>query len=83
MTRRCKRLALAVALARVRNNGWSLAGLAETYRRKGDVAGERATRAALAKAWLGPAGAPPIERLRSTPGSSRKRRMRPQCAHRW
>ena len=51
------------SLARVRNNGWSLAGLAETYRRKGDVAGERAARVALAKAWLGPAGVPPVERL--------------------
>jgi tetratricopeptide (TPR) repeat protein len=51
------------SLARVRNNGWSLAGLAETYRRKGDAAGERAARVALAKAWLGPAGVPPVEKL--------------------
>jgi tetratricopeptide (TPR) repeat protein len=50
------------SLARARNNAWSLAGLAETYRRKGDGASERAIRTALARAWVGPAGAPPVER---------------------
>ncbi|MFO1316805.1 MAG: tetratricopeptide repeat protein [Burkholderiales bacterium] len=51
------------SLARVRNNGWALAGLAETYRRRGDAAGETAARRAFANAWFGPAGGPPIERL--------------------
>ena len=46
------------SLSRVRNNGWALAGLVETYRRKGDAAAESRTRRAYAKAWLGdPAGA--------------------------
>ena len=51
------------ALARVRNNAWALAGLDETYRRKGDVAAEKATRQAFAKAWLGDPAGPPIDRL--------------------
>jgi tetratricopeptide (TPR) repeat protein len=51
------------SLARVRNNGWALAGLAETYRRAGDAAGERAARAAYAKAWLGGTKGPAFERL--------------------
>lgn len=51
------------SLARVRNNGWALAGLAETYRRKGDAAAESAARRAYAKAWLGGAQGPEIARL--------------------
>jgi tetratricopeptide (TPR) repeat protein len=51
------------SLARVRNNGWALAGLAETYRRKGDVAAEKAARHAYAKTWFGAAPGPAIERL--------------------
>ncbi len=51
------------SLARVRNNGWALAGLAETYRRKGDVAGEKAARQAYARTWFGAAPGPAIERL--------------------
>ena len=51
------------SLARVRNNGWALAGLAETYRRKGDAKGERSARAALARTWLGPASGPDLARL--------------------
>jgi tetratricopeptide (TPR) repeat protein len=51
------------SLSRVRSNGWALAGLAETYRRSGDVAGERAARAAYAKAWLGGRQGPALERL--------------------
>jgi hypothetical protein len=47
----------------VRGNGWALAGLAETYRRKGDVNAEKAARQAFAKAWFGPASGPAIERL--------------------
>jgi tetratricopeptide (TPR) repeat protein len=38
------------SLARVRNNGWALAGLAETYRRKGDATSEHTARRAFAKA---------------------------------
>jgi tetratricopeptide (TPR) repeat protein len=51
------------SLGRVRNNGWALAGLAETYKRKGDVAGEKAARRAYAKAWLGGTQGPAIEQL--------------------
>jgi tetratricopeptide (TPR) repeat protein len=51
------------SLARVRNNGWAIAGLAETYKRKGNAAGEKAARQAYAKAWLGGAPGPAIERL--------------------
>jgi Tfp pilus assembly protein PilF len=51
------------SLARVRNNGWALAGLAETYRRKGDAASEHTTRRALAKAWFGNPSGPPLDRL--------------------
>jgi tetratricopeptide (TPR) repeat protein len=51
------------SLGRVRNNGWALAGLAETYKRKGDIGGEKAARRAYAKAWLGGAKGPAIEQL--------------------
>ena len=51
------------SLSRVRNNAWALAGLDETYRRKGDAAAEKATRQAFAKAWLGNPAGPAIERL--------------------
>jgi tetratricopeptide (TPR) repeat protein len=55
--------ALRDSLARVRNNGWALAGLAETYRRKGDVAAEKAARQAYSKTWFGAEPGPAIERL--------------------
>ena len=51
------------SLARVRNNGWALAGLAETYARMGNAKAERATRAALARAWLGAKAGPDVARL--------------------
>ncbi|HEY5323211.1 MAG TPA: hypothetical protein VIK58_10325, partial [Caldimonas sp.] len=51
------------SLARVRNNGWALAGLAEVYKRKGDKNGETAAQRAYAKAWFGPAGGPDLARL--------------------
>jgi tetratricopeptide (TPR) repeat protein len=51
------------SLARTPSNGWSLAGLAETYRRKGDASAERSARAGFAKAWLGGAGSPAVEQL--------------------
>lgn len=51
------------SLARVRSNGWALAGLAETYRRKHDAAGEKAARQAYAKAWFGDASGPALDRL--------------------
>ena len=51
------------SLARVRNNAWALAGLAETYRRKGDAAGEKATRRAFGKAWLGAPAGPDLATL--------------------
>jgi tetratricopeptide (TPR) repeat protein len=51
------------SLARVRNNGWALAGLAETYHRKGDAASEHAARRAFVKAWFGNPSGPPLDRL--------------------
>lgn len=50
------------SLGRVRNNGWAIAGLAETYRAKGDRKAERAARKAYANTWFGPA-APDLARL--------------------
>ena len=50
------------SLARARNNGWALAGLAEVYRRRGDAKAEAATRKAYARSWFGPT-APDIARL--------------------
>ena len=51
------------SLARVRNNGWALAGLAETYKRMGDAKREAQARKTLARAWFGPAGGPDLGRL--------------------
>ena len=51
------------SLARVRNNGWALAGLAEVYRLKGDRNGEAAAKRAYARTWFGPAGGPDLARL--------------------
>jgi tetratricopeptide (TPR) repeat protein len=50
------------SLGRVRGNGWALAGLAETYRLKGEGKSEKAARDAYARAWLGPK-APEVGRL--------------------
>jgi len=55
--------ALRQSLARVRNNGWALAALAEVYRRKGDAKAERTARQALSKAWFGTEGGPDLTRL--------------------
>lgn len=54
--------ALRDSLARVRSNGWALAGLAEVYKRKGDAKAEAAARRAYGRAWLGSA-APDLGRL--------------------
>ena len=51
------------SLAKVRNNGWALAGLAETYKRMGNAKAETATRRALAKAWFGDEKGPQLARL--------------------
>jgi tetratricopeptide (TPR) repeat protein len=51
------------SLARVRNNGWALAGLAEVYRLKGDTKAQAATRQRFARAWFGPAGGPRLSDL--------------------
>lgn len=50
------------SLARVRGNGWSLAGLAETYRRQGNAKQESAARKAYGRAWFG-RSAPDLARL--------------------
>jgi tetratricopeptide (TPR) repeat protein len=47
------RKAFRESLARVRNNGWALAGLIETERRHGDARAEKAALAAFRRAWLG------------------------------
>jgi predicted Zn-dependent protease len=54
--------ALRDSLARVRSNGWALAGLAEVYKRKGDAKAEASARRAYARTWLG-GTAPDIARL--------------------
>jgi tetratricopeptide (TPR) repeat protein len=51
------------SLARVRNNGWALAGLAETYRRKGNGSAEHATQRAFANAWFGNPAGPALDLL--------------------
>jgi tetratricopeptide (TPR) repeat protein len=51
------------ALARAPNNAWALYGLAEAQGRLGDRRGERATRAALQRAWLGERAWLKLERL--------------------
>lgn len=53
---------LRESLLRVRGNGWALAGLAEVYKRKGDVAAEQSARQAWQRAWFG-ATPPDIARL--------------------
>ncbi|MBI3347267.1 MAG: tetratricopeptide repeat protein [Burkholderiales bacterium] len=55
--------ALRESLARVRNNGWALAALAEVYKRKGDAAAEQSARQALSKAWFGTEGRPDLTKL--------------------
>jgi tetratricopeptide (TPR) repeat protein len=51
------------SLARVRNNGWAFAGLAEVYKRQGNARAERATRAKLTRVWFGPKAGPDLARL--------------------
>ena len=51
------------SLARVRNNGAALAGLAEVERKKGDDKAERAARIAYERAWFGPKGGPDLASL--------------------
>jgi len=51
------------SLARVRSNGWALAGLAATYKAKGDTTSEHAARRAFEKAWFGPAVGPALASL--------------------
>lgn len=55
--------ALRDSLARVRNNGWALAALAEVYKRKGDAAAEQAARDALKRAWFGGEAGPDLARV--------------------
>lgn len=54
--------ALRASLARVRHNGWALAGLAEVYRRQGQAKAEATARRALSRAWFGE-GPPDLARL--------------------
>ena len=51
------------SLARVRGNGWALAGLAEVHRRQGDAKALAAARQRFENAWFGPAGGPDLARL--------------------
>jgi len=50
------------SLARVRNNGWVLAGLVETYDKKGDKKAKEATKDAFKRTWFGGKG-PDLARL--------------------
>jgi tetratricopeptide (TPR) repeat protein len=51
------------SLARVRNNGWALAGLVEVYRLKGDAKAGQSALQAYAKTWFGPAAGPDLAAL--------------------
>jgi tetratricopeptide (TPR) repeat protein len=51
------------SLARVRNNGWAIAGLAEVYKKKGDRNGEAAAKRSYARAWFGSKDGPDLARL--------------------
>ena len=51
------------SLGRTRNNGWALAGLAETYKRMGKTKAEKATRAVLARVWFGDKSGPDVSKL--------------------
>jgi tetratricopeptide (TPR) repeat protein len=51
------------SLAKVRNNGWALAGLADVYKRQGNAKAERATRTAMGKAWFGAKAGPDLAKL--------------------
>jgi tetratricopeptide (TPR) repeat protein len=51
------------SLAKVRNNGWAYAGLAEVYKRNGNAKAERAVRTKLARVWFGPKAGPELARL--------------------
>ena len=55
--------AFRASLARVRNNGWAIAGLAEVYKRKGDARSAAAAQRAYARTWFGPKDGPDLARL--------------------
>ncbi len=47
-------MAFRESLARTPNNGWSLYGLSEVYRKRGDQRGTKAAEELLSRAWVGP-----------------------------
>jgi tetratricopeptide (TPR) repeat protein len=51
------------SLARVRNNGWVLAALMQTYEKKGDAKARDATKAAFNRTWFGDKKGPDLARL--------------------
>ena len=51
------------SLARVRNNGWALAGLVEVDKRQGDAKAEQTARASFERAWFGAKEGPDLARL--------------------
>lgn len=55
--------AFRASLARMPNSGWSLFGLAEVYRQRGDTKSARATETLLARAWIGKPGSLSLARL--------------------
>jgi hypothetical protein len=55
--------ALRDSLARVRNNGWALAALAEVYKRTGYDTADKSARQALSKTWFGTEGGPDHTKL--------------------
>ena len=46
-------MAFRESLARTPNNGWSLYGLMEVYKKRGDQRGAQAAEDLLARAWVG------------------------------
>lgn len=55
--------AFRASLARVRNNGWAIAGLAEVYRQKGDTRSAAAAQRAYARSWFGSKQGPDLAKL--------------------
>ncbi|MEO8630242.1 MAG: hypothetical protein ABI612_19415 [Betaproteobacteria bacterium] len=47
-------LRFRITTARTPNNGWSLYGLSEVYRKRGDQRGTKAAEELLSRAWVGP-----------------------------
>jgi tetratricopeptide (TPR) repeat protein len=56
-------MAFRESLARTPNNGWSLYGLSEVYKKRGNQRGAQAAEELLSRAWVGPRGQLELARL--------------------